>query len=90
MALKVKTENKEASGQSLVTPGKRLFLTQERDRLVSPDDPKARFLYCTEHSRVSRAEFERLSGKKKAASKKKASKKQTKSADEDAAEGGNG
>lgn len=45
---------------SKTTPGKRLYLTADKDRLVEEGDPKAAFLYCTDTAQVPAAELERL------------------------------
>lgn len=44
----------------LVKPGTRLYLTADNKQLVPEGHKDARTLYCTEHSRVPRAEFSRL------------------------------
>lgn len=43
-----------------VRPGKRLYMTADRTRLVPQGDPEARTLYCTETSEVPADEFDRL------------------------------
>lgn len=57
--LKIKAENKGGGGGK-VRPGRRLYYTADRSRLVEAGDPEAASLYCSEFKEVSAAEFESL------------------------------
>lgn len=69
MSLKTQTEDKSFTGKTFI-PGERLYLNSAGDKLVKEGDPKATALWCSEFHSVSRAEYDRLIPKKKAAKKK--------------------
>ena len=56
MPLEIKKLNPENSTVTVVTAKERLWLTQDRDRLVGDGDPEARFLFCAPGHRIPAAE----------------------------------
>jgi len=48
-----------------IKPGKRLYLTKDKDKLVGEGDSEAAFLYCTEYSEVDKEEYTKLVGGRK-------------------------
>lgn len=68
--MKIEPQNKGGGG-ARVTPGKRLYLTKDRSRLVEQGDPDAAVLYCSEFSKVPADEFAALMPKPKPAAKPK-------------------
>lgn len=52
--------------QEMTIPGRRLWLTADRDRVVEDGDPDAKVLWCTEDDEVPLEEAERLGAVKAA------------------------
>lgn len=51
----------------MITPGERLWLTADKDRVVPDGDPDAATLYCTETDEVDADEAQRLGLKQRKA-----------------------
>lgn len=60
MSVNFYSNKAQIAGHNKIVPGRRLYFTSDRSKVVEEGDPRARYLYCTEYSYVPEDEYNHL------------------------------